>query len=83
MQGQLPGERKEREVAPAYRGDFAEEALTCPALPVWGSGSVRIWTPTLLRRWPLQGPSTGRPCSVYPLSRALGAGQGVRHRGSF
>lgn len=39
--------------------------------------------PTLLGPQSLQGLSTGHPCSVYPLGRALGAGQGVRRRGSF
>lgn len=44
--------------------------------------AVSIWTPTP-QAWPLAGLSAGLPWSMYPLSRALGAGQGVRRRGSF
>lgn len=71
MQGYLPREWKELEVASVSgEGLSSEEALPCPAPPVWSSGSAGIW-PSPCRACPL-----GVPVQCILSAELWGQGRG-------
>lgn len=77
MQGYLPRGWKELEVVSVSgEGLSREEALPCPAPPVWSSGSVGIWTPLPLRPSPCRACPWGVPVQCILSAELWGQGRG-------
>lgn len=76
-------EKQARGATWLLRRPSGRRGLMCPAHLLGVQAAMRLGTPILFQPRPLEGLSVAHPCSVYALCRTLGAGQGVRRRGSF